>query len=88
MHIFSVIVGLDKNNIKNFDIHSSDICKKALSVSISNYGSRITSQLGDIRSITEKHLNEISHVDFLFGSPPCNDLSKANPNRRGAAGTI
>lgn len=81
------MIGLDNNNITDFDIYSSDVCKKAIAVSKLNYGSRIH-ELGDIMSITETKLNEISRVDFLFGSPPCNDLSKVNPHRRGAAGTV
>lgn len=79
-----VLIALDINEIA-LKMHSSEICAKALGVSRSNHFKRIV-ELGNIKKIKKKTLNEIGRVDFLFGSPPCDDLSMVNFLRRGALG--
>jgi len=39
--------------------------------------------LGDVRLITEKVIDEIGPFDVVVGGSPCNDLSIANPARKG-----
>eukprot|EP00794_Sanderia_malayensis_P010940 gene10940-12101_t len=40
-------------------------------------------QLGDIQFITEKMIHELGPFDLVMGGSPCNDLSIANPARKG-----
>ncbi|XP_065056739.1 DNA (cytosine-5)-methyltransferase 3A-like [Rhopilema esculentum] len=40
-------------------------------------------QLGDVKLITEKTIEDIGPFDLVLGGSPCNDLSIANPARKG-----
>lgn len=72
----------------NLDIecyYASEIDPDSIAVSFINHGYDII-QLGDIRNIDEEKIKEISPIDLLLGGSPCNDLSLANPKRRGLKG--
>lgn len=58
-----------------------------MQVSFFNHGNEII-QLGDVRNIDEKKIKEIAPIDLLIGGSPCNELSMANPKRRGLDGIV
>uniref|UniRef100_A0A8C9QA76 DNA (cytosine-5-)-methyltransferase n=1 Tax=Spermophilus dauricus TaxID=99837 RepID=A0A8C9QA76_SPEDA len=39
--------------------------------------------VGDVRSVTQKHIQEWGPFDLVIGGSPCNDLSIVNPARKG-----
>lgn len=56
-----------------------------MQVTFFNHGNEVV-QLGDVRGIDEKKIKEIVPIDLLIGGSPCNELSMANPKRRGLDG--
>lgn len=42
--------------------------------------------VGDVRELKGKKLKNLGSIDLLFGGSPCQDLSNANPNKRGLDG--
>ncbi|XP_058794757.1 DNA (cytosine-5)-methyltransferase 3B-like isoform X2 [Phymastichus coffea] len=62
--------------------YASEIDPDSIQVSFFNYGHEII-QLGDVRNIDDKKIKEIAPIDLLIGGSPCNELSLANPKRRG-----
>ncbi|XP_026671296.1 uncharacterized protein LOC108627172 isoform X2 [Ceratina calcarata] len=62
--------------------YASEIDADSMMVSTAHFGNRIQ-HLGDVRKITKEKLEEIAPIDLLIGGSPCNDLSLANPGRRG-----
>lgn len=65
--------------------YSCEIDNDSISVVKKNYPSGIT-LLGDVRSLTEEDIKQILPIDLLMGGSPCNELSMANPYRKGLYG--
>ncbi|KAK4871726.1 hypothetical protein RN001_015850 [Aquatica leii] len=62
--------------------YASEIDIAALNISKLNFGDQII-QMGDVISITDEIIKQISPIHLLIGGSPCNDLSLANPTRKG-----
>lgn len=65
--------------------YASEIDPDAIKVSHMNFPTEII-RIGDVRMIDEKMLSEMAPIDILLGGSPCNDLSMANPKRKGLNG--
>ncbi|KAM7435199.1 hypothetical protein ABFA07_014862 [Porites harrisoni] len=61
---------------------ASEIDEQAVQVAKVQHGSRIC-HIGDIQKISRAQIEQLGPFDFVFGGSPCNDLSIANPVRRG-----
>lgn len=72
--------------------YRSEICQKANGVTKWQHRNKVIKDLEDIRHINEEMIfTEIlqrHHVDFLVGTPLCNDFSRANPYGRGLDGKL
>ncbi|KRX73839.1 DNA (cytosine-5)-methyltransferase 3A, partial [Trichinella sp. T6] len=75
-------IALDELGINIEVYYSCEIDQEALLVTKVNHENQIV-YLGDVRGITREKLEEISPIDLLIGGSPCNDVSIANPKRRG-----
>ncbi|KRX65418.1 DNA (cytosine-5)-methyltransferase 3B, partial [Trichinella sp. T9] len=75
-------IALDELGINIEIYYSCEIDQEALLVTKVNHENQIV-YLGDVRGITREKLEEISPIDLLIGGSPCNDVSIANPKRRG-----
>lgn len=62
--------------------YTSEIDLKAIIVAKTNFQSELI-ELGDITLLSDSIIQEISPIHLLMGGSPCNDLSLANPNRKG-----
>ncbi|XP_071164263.1 putative leucine-rich repeat-containing protein DDB_G0290503 isoform X2 [Mytilus edulis] len=62
--------------------YTSEIDQDSLLVTSFHYGDTVT-PIGDVTKLTEEKLKEISPIDLVIGGSPCNDLSLANPVRKG-----
>jgi DNA-cytosine methyltransferase len=56
--------------------YASEIDEYAMSVSAYNHPNII--QIGDIKSITDEMLNDMTPIDLLIGGTPCQSLSSSN----------
>ncbi|XP_022092554.1 DNA (cytosine-5)-methyltransferase 3A-like isoform X2 [Acanthaster planci] len=65
---------------------ASEINEEAMQVSSVRHDG-IIQQLDDIRKITAQEIRSLGPFDLLIGGSPCNDLSIANPARKGLFGT-
>jgi len=61
---------------------ASEIDEQAVQVAKVQHGNKIL-HIGDIQQISRAQIEELGPFDFVFGGSPCNDLSIANPIRRG-----
>ncbi|KAG1938402.1 DNA (cytosine-5-)-methyltransferase 3 alpha a isoform X1 [Pimephales promelas] len=61
---------------------ASEVCEDSITVGIVRHHGRIT-YVGDVRSVTRKHIQEWGPFDLVIGGSPCNDLSIVNPARKG-----
>ncbi|XP_050995265.1 DNA (cytosine-5-)-methyltransferase 3 alpha a isoform X2 [Labeo rohita] len=61
---------------------ASEVCEDSITVGIVRHHGQIT-YVGDIRSITRKHIQDWGPFDLVIGGSPCNDLSIVNPARKG-----
>ncbi|XP_068671566.1 DNA (cytosine-5)-methyltransferase 3A-like [Montipora capricornis] len=61
---------------------ASEIDEQAVQVAKVQHGSKIH-HIGDIQKISRAQIQELGPFDFVFGGSPCNDLSIANPIRKG-----
>lgn len=61
---------------------ASEIDEQAMQVAKVHHGIKIH-HIGDIKGISRDKVEELGPFDFVFGGSPCNDLSIANPVRRG-----
>ncbi|XP_054651649.1 DNA (cytosine-5)-methyltransferase 3A-like isoform X6 [Dunckerocampus dactyliophorus] len=61
---------------------ASEVCEDSISVGIVRHQGRIM-YVGDVRSVTRKHIQEWGPFDLVIGGSPCNDLSIVNPARKG-----
>ncbi|ESO93261.1 hypothetical protein LOTGIDRAFT_119453 [Lottia gigantea] len=64
------------------EYYASEIDSDAMIVTSVHHGD-IVQQIGDITEITEEIISSILPIDLLLGASPCNDLSLANPERKG-----
>lgn len=63
-----------------------EITENARMVSKAYFKDKIQHEVHDVNLITMDFLRKIGPVDFLIGGSPCNDLSIANPKRKGLVG--
>lgn len=77
-------VALESAGFKVEKYFASEIDKHAVQVSQKNYPDIV--QLGDVCGITAKSVAG-GGIDLLIGGSPCQDLSIANTNRKGLAGS-
>ncbi|TDH10077.1 hypothetical protein EPR50_G00071120 [Perca flavescens] len=61
---------------------ASEVCEDSISVATIGHDGKII-HVGDVRFITEEHLEQWGPFDLLIGGSPCNDLSIVNPLRKG-----
>ncbi|XP_022904316.1 DNA (cytosine-5)-methyltransferase 3A-like [Onthophagus taurus] len=73
--LINLKISIEEYYTSEIDVDSIDVVEK-------NYPSG-TTLLGDILSLNQNQLKSILPIDLLMGGSPCNDLSRANPNRRG-----
>lgn len=76
---------MKKLNIEVDCYYASEIDQDSMQVAFFNHGHEVI-QLGDVRDIDEKKIKEIVPIDLLIGGSPCNELSMANPRRKGLDG--
>lgn len=81
------LLALDRLNLCVEEYYSCEIDSDAISVTQQHFGDRITN-LGDIRELTKDKLISILPIDLLIAGSPCNDLSLANPKRKGIGGKL
>nr|AFR91944.1 DNA cytosine-5-methyltransferase 3 [Patiria pectinifera] len=62
--------------------YASEISEEAMQVSSVRHDG-VIQQLNDVRGITEQEIKSLGPFDLLIGGSPCNDLSIANPARKG-----
>lgn len=60
--------------------YATEIDEVAKTVSAYIHGGKVI-QLGNLKRITEEIIQLLCPIDLLIGGTPCQDLSKANPNR-------
>ncbi|KAM7411154.1 hypothetical protein PAMA_021233 [Pampus argenteus] len=61
---------------------ASEVCEDSIAVATVNHDGKVI-HVGDVRFITQEHLEQWGPFDLLIGGSPCNDLSIVNPNRKG-----
>ncbi|XP_032376067.1 uncharacterized protein LOC116692137 isoform X1 [Etheostoma spectabile] len=61
---------------------ASEICEDSIAVATVGHDGKII-HVGDVRFITEEHIEQWGPFDLLIGGSPCNDLSIVNPLRKG-----
>uniref|UniRef100_A0A8C9YXQ8 DNA (cytosine-5-)-methyltransferase n=1 Tax=Sander lucioperca TaxID=283035 RepID=A0A8C9YXQ8_SANLU len=61
---------------------ASEVCEDSISVATVGHDGKII-HVGDVRFITEEHMEQWGPFDLLIGGSPCNDLSMVNPFRKG-----
>ncbi|CAL8317417.1 unnamed protein product [Merluccius merluccius] len=61
---------------------ASEVCEDSITVGIVRHHGRIM-YVGDVRTVTHKHIQEWGPFDLVIGGSPCNDLSIVNPARKG-----
>ncbi|KAJ3613871.1 hypothetical protein NHX12_020115 [Muraenolepis orangiensis] len=58
------------------------VCEESITVGIVRHQGRIM-YVGDVRTVTRRHILEWGPFDLVIGGSPCNDLSIVNPARKG-----
>ncbi|XP_032764506.1 DNA (cytosine-5)-methyltransferase 3A [Rattus rattus] len=61
---------------------ASEVCEDSITVGMVRHQGKIM-YVGDVRSVTQKHIQEWGPFDLVIGGSPCNDLSIVNPARKG-----
>lgn len=74
-------IALERAGIKVDNYYASEIDKYAIKVTQKNFPNTI--QLGDIN---EFYKWDLPKIDLIIGGSPCQDLSRANSNRKGLRG--
>ncbi|EHH21948.1 hypothetical protein EGK_05123 [Macaca mulatta] len=64
---------------------ASEVCEDSITVGMVRHQGKIM-YVGDVRSVTQKHIQEWGPFDLVIGGSPCNDLSIVNPARKGLYG--
>ncbi|XP_017770102.1 PREDICTED: DNA (cytosine-5)-methyltransferase 3A-like [Nicrophorus vespilloides] len=75
------LVALNKLNIDVEIYYAIEIDENAIEIVHSHF--KNVEHLGDIKGINENTLLEICPIDLILAGSPCNDLSRANPLRKG-----
>lgn len=83
--LFLGLLALEKLGICVETYYACEIDDAALNVVRKNFGERVIN-LGDVRQLTEDKLSAMPTIDLLIAGSPCNDLSLANPRRKGLYG--
>ncbi|KAJ4939942.1 hypothetical protein JOQ06_029377 [Pogonophryne albipinna] len=66
---------------------ASEVCEDSITVGIVRHQGRIM-YVGDVRTVTRKHIHEWGPFDLVIGGSPCNDLSIVNPARKEGTGRL
>ncbi|XP_020776185.1 DNA (cytosine-5)-methyltransferase 3A isoform X1 [Boleophthalmus pectinirostris] len=61
---------------------ASEVCEDSITVGIVRHQGQVM-YVGDVRTVTRKHIQEWGPFDLVIGGSPCNDLSIVNPARKG-----
>uniref|UniRef100_A0A3B4BNA9 DNA (cytosine-5-)-methyltransferase n=1 Tax=Periophthalmus magnuspinnatus TaxID=409849 RepID=A0A3B4BNA9_9GOBI len=61
---------------------ASEVCEDSITVGLVRHQGQVM-YVGDVRTITRKHIQEWGPFDLVIGGSPCNDLSIVNPARKG-----
>ncbi|CAD7673651.1 unnamed protein product [Nyctereutes procyonoides] len=61
---------------------ASEVCEDSITVGMVRHQGKIM-YVGDVRSVTQKHIQEWGPFNLVIGGSPCNDLSIVNPARKG-----
>uniref|UniRef100_A0A8B9ZV25 DNA (cytosine-5-)-methyltransferase n=1 Tax=Anas zonorhyncha TaxID=75864 RepID=A0A8B9ZV25_9AVES len=61
---------------------ASEVCEDSITVGMVRHQGKIM-YVGDVRNVTQKHIQEWGPFDLVIGGSPCNDLSIVNPARKG-----
>ncbi|XP_035764422.1 DNA (cytosine-5)-methyltransferase 3A-like [Neolamprologus brichardi] len=61
---------------------ASEVCEDSITVGMVRHEGRIM-YVGDVRTVTRKHIDKWGPFDLVIGGSPCNDLSIVNPARKG-----
>uniref|UniRef100_A0A8C4JNT1 DNA (cytosine-5-)-methyltransferase n=2 Tax=Casuariiformes TaxID=8784 RepID=A0A8C4JNT1_DRONO len=64
---------------------ASEVCEDSITVGMVRHQGKIM-YVGDVRNVTQKHIQEWGPFDLVIGGSPCNDLSIVNPARKGLYG--
>lgn len=76
---------LDNLGLEVEEYFSCEIDDHALSVLDYRFYGRMT-HLGSVTNLSPNKLNSLGRIDLLIGGSPCNQLSLANPGRKGLYG--
>lgn len=69
-------------NIKVKKYYSCEIDDDAKAVSQNQNKDNVIKYIGDAHLLTKSQIQDYCPIDLLLGGPPCNDLSRVNPERR------
>ncbi|XP_069099500.1 DNA (cytosine-5)-methyltransferase 3B isoform X2 [Pleurodeles waltl] len=61
---------------------ASEVCGDSIAVGTTRHQENVK-HVHDVRKITRKNVEEWGPFDLVIGGSPCNELSKANPTRKG-----
>ncbi|KFP00182.1 DNA (cytosine-5)-methyltransferase 3A, partial [Calypte anna] len=61
---------------------ASEVCEDSITVGMVRHQGKIM-YVGDVRNVTQKHIQGWGPFDLVIGGSPCNDLSIVNPARKG-----
>lgn len=81
------LVALKHCNLIIDSYFACEIDPKAIDVTTYNHGYDIM-QYGDVTQLTNEKLDAILPIHLLLGGSPCNELSLANPTRKGIYSNI
>ncbi len=76
---------LEKLGLEVEKYFSCEIDEAAIAVLNFRYHKRIE-HLGPVQFLTLEKLSSLGDIDLLIGGSPCNELSLANPRRKGLYG--
>lgn len=79
---FTGYVVLKLLNIKINKYLSCEIDEGAKGISRAHNEDKLIEYIGDAKLLTKSFVQEHCPIDLLLGSPPCNDLSKVNADRK------
>lgn len=80
--IGTALLVLDTLGFEIEEYFSCEIDDAALAVLNFHFHGRIK-HLGSVNTLTAEKLRSLGHIDLLLGGSPCNELSLANPCRKG-----
>lgn len=68
-------------NVKVEKYYASEIDPNAIAVATDNHPG--IQHVGDAQQISKEMLQQMCPINLLIGGPPCNNLSRVNPKRKG-----